>query len=168
MIPLVKCAACGNDLAETAKMCPRCGAPHKRGSAFQGFLNVLIIGLVFVLVLVAVAASEDQKKQAVKTESAIEVTAVQLQKDYDANEVAADQTYRGRILRVSGKVSSINKNIADDPYVVLRTKDFAGVHAHFQSAGPLADLKKGEAISVRCRGDGFMVTSPMLRDCVLD
>jgi RNA polymerase subunit RPABC4/transcription elongation factor Spt4 len=168
MIPLVRCVACGNDIAQAAKMCPRCGTSQRtRSGAGLPIVLLLIVGVVAIAAIVA-NYEETKKKEAVRIEPAIEVTAVQLQKDYDANEVAADEKYRGHILRVSGKVSSINKNIVDDPYVIMRTKDFGGVHAHFQSAGPLAELKKGEAISVRCRGDGFMVTSPMLRDCVLD
>lgn len=98
----------------------------------------------------------------------IDVTAKELQADYDANEVAADNKYRGKALRVSGTVESIGKNVTDDPYVRLRTREFAGVMAFFdETAGP-ASLRKREDVTLRCVGDGYSIDSPVLHHCTID
>ena len=98
------------------------------------------------------------------------VSSDQLYRAYDANEIGADQQYRDQILRVTGAVQSINKNILDDPYVVLWTpNEFMGTHCQFTGDGAgLARVSKGDHISVRCRGAGKVVGSPILRDCVLE
>lgn len=54
--------------------------------------------------------------------SVIRVTAVDLWKAYDANEVAADAMYRGKTLEISGAIDEIGKDLLDTPYVNLRTK----------------------------------------------
>lgn len=41
------------------------------------------------------------------------MSAVQLGRDYDANEVAADDKYRGQTLLVTGTVESIDKDMFD-------------------------------------------------------
>ena len=74
------------------------------------------------------------------------------------------------MLRVTGVVGSINKDIVDDAYLVLRTTEFAGVHAKFQGdvTKVLAGFSKGEKVTVKCRGNGYIINSPMLSDCVVE
>jgi len=43
--------------------------------------------------------------------------------DYGANEVAADQRYKGRVIETSGVVGEIKKDILDRPYVLLQTTE---------------------------------------------
>lgn len=98
----------------------------------------------------------------------IDVTAKDLQRAYDANEVAADQQYRGRVLRVTGSVRSIDKDFTDQPIVWLRTRDFGGVMSYFDDASGPASLRKGQKVTVRCVGGGRTIDSPVLRRCVLE
>ena len=97
------------------------------------------------------------------------VSAVQLFRDYDENEVAADQKYKGKRLAVSGTVQSIDKNAFDNITIKLRTvNEFMPVHAsstnkHEQMA---AALKKGAKVNWLCDGAGFIIGSPVLRKCV--
>lgn len=134
------------------------------------------LGLVFVaLLLMAPKGCESKKEKQEATNEvasstqAVDVSASQLFADYKANEVAADSKYRGKVLRVSGKISTIGKDVMDDPYVELATSnDFEGVHAGFDSEGALGSLKKGQKVTVRCRGNGSSIGSPMLEHCVLE
>ena len=97
------------------------------------------------------------------------MSADQLYADYAANEVNADNLYRGKALRVSGTVEAIKKDIADNPYVVLATKNkFTGVHAKFDSARSLDRLSVGDGITVRCYGNNVIMGSPMLTGCVFN
>jgi hypothetical protein len=144
-----------------------CGATQKQGFSLKSGL-VLGIGVVIVIGIVGANRKKEQERAEVTTAAPIDVRASELQADYDANEVAADDKYKGAVLRITGTVESINKNILDDPYVILHTGDFKGVHCHFNSSQGLQALRKGEQVVIRCRGDGYVINSPVARDCVLE
>jgi len=99
---------------------------------------------------------------------AIEVSALQLYKAYDDNEVAADQRYKGKALAVTGTVLSIDKDAFDNIVVQLRgDNDFMGVHAGLddEHEALAASLKKGTKVKWKCDGGGRILTSPVLRNC---
>lgn len=109
-------------------------------------------------------AEADQQAPA---EPNIKISALDLYKAYHANEVAADGQYKGRMLVVSGTVTTIGKDIMDDPYVSLQAdNEFETVNAYFgkDKVDELSRLKKGDSISVTCRGNGMTIGSPVL-DC---
>lgn len=56
MAKLVKCKACGNDVAKSAKVCPHCGAKNKRG----GGCGVVVVA-VFVIIVAAFVASKGRE-----------------------------------------------------------------------------------------------------------
>jgi hypothetical protein len=104
------------------------------------------------------------------TEQPIGVTAEQLRKDYEANEVSADDRYRGKPLLVTGTLHAIKKDLFDAPYIELETSNqFEGVWAHFakSDAGSLGKLSRGYRVTVRCIGHNVVMGSPQLEDCVL-
>lgn len=103
-------------------------------------------------------------------EAAIDVSAADLERAYRSNEVAADNRYRGRLLRVSGTVASIEKDIFNDPQVSLRTNAyFEKVTCHFKGDHPaLAKLLRGQRVLLRGRGGGSMLGSPTVRHCAID
>lgn len=166
---LVSCKSCGNEVSTKAKACPKCGAPRSTGMGVGKVLLLIVVGLM-VVSAVGASAKHDREKEAVSQgTSAINVSADQLQVDYQANEVSADNQYKGKVLRVSGAVQAIKKGITDKPYVVLWTKnEFEGVHANFESEQGLSGIAVGQHITVRCIGDNVIMGSPMLRDCILD
>ena len=101
---------------------------------------------------------------------ALVVTAKDLWSAYDANEVAADEQYKGKRLIVTGKLQSIDKGILDDVVLKLRTKNqFLSVHATLRDSekAAAAALKKGVTVKVRCIGDGLILGSPLLKKCRL-
>ena len=101
----------------------------------------------------------------------IAVTAEQLRKDYKANEISADEHYRGRILEVSGTVEAIRKDFLDKPVVEFETTEmFEMVDAHFakSQAGQLRNLSRGSQVTVRCTGNNVVMSRPQLKDCVLE
>lgn len=96
------------------------------------------------------------------------VTARKLFADYQANEVSADNAYKGKALAVTGTVDSINKDITDDVYVSLSTSnEFMSVHARGLPKDVAAGLAKGQQITVVCKGAGMIMSSPMLDDCAM-
>ena len=96
-----------------------------------------------------------------KTRKGFKISAATLIAAYEANEVAADEKFKGKLIEVTGVIDSIAKDILGDPYVTLGSgKDFeiAHVQAMFpaSAAKQLAGLRKGtnDHGSVRLRRQG--------------
>jgi hypothetical protein len=74
--------------------------------------------------------------------------------DYDANEIAADNKYKGKTILITGKVDSINKGVTGKGYLALRAKGAPlGMQAHLNSDGTegAASLSKGSLVYLVCK-----------------
>lgn len=60
---------------------------------------------------------------------AVAVDAGTLHRAYAANEIAADELYKGKPLKVTGTVADIASDVSDEPMVSLRVSEFESVHA---------------------------------------
>lgn len=85
---------------------------------------------------------------------AVKVAANSIVSEYKENGVAADAKYKGKLVEVSGTVKTIDKTIADTPYIALESYEYAIVD-HVQCmfersrAAELTSVKKGEKITLR-------------------
>jgi tRNA_anti-like len=101
---------------------------------------------------------------------ALAVSALKLYLDYQANEVAADNVYKGKQLEVTGMVTSIRKDFLDNVILEMATtNEFESVDAYLvkEDDAKAASLQKGNEVMVICEGGGMTVGSPMLRSCSL-
>lgn len=99
----------------------------------------------------------------------VEVTATKLFADYDANEVSADDKYRGKAVMVTGIVRRISKNLDDDAVVELATpSEYNSVDATLADAKQGAALKKGQKVVARCRGVGKATLSVVVDKCSIE
>lgn len=74
--------------------------------------------------------------------------------DYEANEIAADNKYKGKTILITGKIDSINKGITGKGYLALRAKGAPlGMQAHLSSEGTegAASLSKGTLVYLVCK-----------------
>ncbi len=96
--------------------------------------------------------------------------AEQLVSAYEANEVAADRTYRGRTITVSGRIRDIAKDLGDNMYVTLEGPgdSFRAVQCTFSARheGTLAELSQGEYVRLVGHCEGLMA-NVQLEDCRL-
>lgn len=185
----VACPGCGNPMSSaepTPAMAatPPAAEPRKKRTAKKMFAWTAL-GFAALIVFIAYQGSESKSRSpaagpAVDSVSAAErprapatppkprdVSAKDLYAAYKANEVAADNEFKGSALAVSGTVGTIGKDIMDDPYVTLYSDNqYETVNAYFSKAGApeLAKLKKGDSVTVTCKGNGMVLTSPVL-DC---
>ncbi|MBX3223807.1 MAG: hypothetical protein KF795_25060 [Labilithrix sp.] len=116
------------------------------------------------LAVAAAAAAAEQELKA----SSIAVTSMQLFNDYQANEVAADNAYKGKQLLVTGTVASIDKGPFGGLVLRLATpNEFMSTMCRMERSeqSALAQLQKGERIRVLCKGTGMVLGSPSLDDC---
>ena len=98
---------------------------------------------------------------------AIQVSAQQLASAYTGNEVSADRAYKGKLLAVSGVVSSIGKAaFTETPVISLNGEPF-NVYAEFDDPDTAARMYPGEFITLVCKSEGKTLVSPYLDDCRL-
>lgn len=116
--------------------------------------------------------SEDEKEneKIVTTESvAAQITAIKLCQEYDANEVAADENYKGRVIEVTGSINDIKKDVLDKMYVSLEGCSFLeDVQCYFSEnqTSALTKLKKEQKITVRGKCEGLFGTIRM-KGCII-
>lgn len=94
--------------------------------------------------------------------------------EYDSNEIAADNKYKKKYVRVSGTVEDLGKDILDDIYVTLDgggadDMGLRAVQAYFKKSDSdaIAQVAKGQSMTVVCRVDGLMM-NVILKDCVIE
>jgi hypothetical protein len=98
----------------------------------------------------------------------LQTTAEQYDADYDANEVAADQKYKGKKILLTGVIESVNEDFKDDAYVVLKASNpILGVHAELNERGKAgaSALAKGTAIYLVCDSGARIIGSAIARNC---
>ncbi len=136
---------------------------------------VYFVGIaIFAGTLSAVSAPREDA-HAAETESeaisvladTIELAAQQLYLDYQANEIAADVLYKGKPLVISGDVEAIQGDSLDQPVVHLSAGPDARVLLMGLTTTDAAGLRKGEAITAACTGDGMARETPAMRHCDL-
>jgi hypothetical protein len=130
----------------------------------------LVLGLWIGLTMFCCAGSGG-RSTSVYPPGSISVSAGTLIQEYEDNEVAADGTYRGKRLAVTGKIESIGKDILDNPYVTLSSDgniSFPSVQCMFddKAIGVLSSLRKGMSITLEGTCDGKL-GNVLLKDCSL-
>jgi len=107
-------------------------------------------------------AATGVKEKPKPVEIPIKVTSKAIVSAYEANEVQADNLYRGKMVEVRGRIGEIKKDVFNNLYVTLDTEDpyeIREVQAFFDDtmSETLAALKKGEHLSVICKVEGLMM-----------
>jgi tetratricopeptide (TPR) repeat protein len=110
---------------------------------------------------------EDEAKK--RAREAIHVSAEDLIAQYKANEVSADQAYKGRWLEVRGTVDKVGKDLLDTMYVTLKSGqqfDFVSVQCFFEKEweNALASVKPNYIYKIRGQCDGKFA-NVLLRKC---
>lgn len=116
--------------------------------------------------------AEPEKKITVAKEieeTVIKVSAKNIIAEYEANEVSADNKYKDKKIEITGRIAEIKKTIWDTLYVEIGNGDqysFRNAQAYFSDENNdiLANLKKGQNITVICTGGGLII-NVQLEDC---
>ena len=135
--------------------------------------NLLIVGLVFLSIVLGCSApantsqpsnsSENSSGNGSKnstdstSEKPVNVSAKELTKTYDENELAADEKYKGKMIAVSGKISNIAETLGNLT-VSLEGHDIVkSVMCSFDESekSNITKLKKGQQVTLVGKGDGM-------------
>lgn len=112
--------------------------------------------------------SGDQPSSAPAPAPATPVSAEQLLTEFEANEVRAVQTWKGKRVEITGLVDSVGLDFMDDPVVNIGTgKDFEilTIMCNPSNGDRAAQLNKGEPITVTATIKGEIMGTPHLDDC---
>lgn len=157
-----------------AKFCPNCGwKPGMSGTNKFLIAIALLFGVPGICVGLSATSGSSSDPAPVASAPAprprpIGVSAARLFKDYDANEVSADDAYKGRRLQVSGVIASIDKDMFDHVVVhLVGASRYQTVSATMlpSEKSAAARLSKGNTMDVVCVGAGKIITDPQLDDC---
>ena len=88
----------------------------------------------------------------------------------ESNEVATDIRLKGKIIEISGRIQSVNKNAFDSMYVSLETRNQfmpANVHPNKQDESIIAGLRRGQNVVFRCQRMKRWVGAPSGDNCIL-
>lgn len=146
------------------------------------WVGIGIGGLIVLLIIIAIVSPSGEEETVTPaaptvtatpapTPEIIRVTAQELYSAYEANEVAADAKYKGKVIEVSGVVDTIGKDFLGTPYVTLTSGgryEVWGVQCMFSNKDEpqLAQLSKGETVAVRGKCDGYLV-NVLIKKCIL-
>ncbi|HUY26166.1 MAG TPA: hypothetical protein VMV27_01995 [Candidatus Binataceae bacterium] len=179
MAKLISCKVCSKEVASSAGKCPHCGAPISGGGGKFRRVVLGMIGLVVLLGFIgALLGNHDQSSTDSRGASAsapptpeLSINAIRLVEDYEANEVAADQKYKGKTIEVNGMVGSVGKDILNSMYVTLgqREDDIASAQLFFakEHENELASLSRGQFLDAVCVCDGKMM-NVILKNCQIE
>ena len=107
-----------------------------------------------------------EKKKLYEQRKSQTISAKNLYANYEANEVSADQNFKGKTFYVTGIVDDIKKDFMGDIYVTLKTeKMFTWVNCYLDDEKTAAKLRKGQRVTFKGECDGMVVTVVTMKDC---
>lgn len=99
----------------------------------------------------------------------ISVLADDLYSEYHENEVAADNKYKGKRIKVTGIVAEIRKDFMDDEIIDLKTDNqFMDIHCEMNKSesDKVVNLRKDSQVILIGKCKGMIIGSVQLDDCV--
>lgn len=117
-------------------------------------------------------SSTGKRPAATASHLAVEVAIGTILKDYKANEIRADGLYKGKDVRVTGKLISAKKGIAGGMYVTLGSGaafEIPALQCSLRSNQEerAASLNKGESVTVEGTVSGLM-GNVQVGDCIIN
>lgn len=136
---------------------------------FKHLLSLIVVS-GFLIIAFGSDDQESTESEISTVQPSITVSAEKLYSDYEDNGVAADGKYKGKVIRVTGVVNNIDRDIMDNIYVTLKGDQYFGdIQCFFSESyvGIASQLSKGQRITVKGMCDGKLM-NVMLNGCVIE
>lgn len=189
------CQNCGKQIPDGSTFCTECGSAQNAAQASQfnqapiaqskkkkpGCL--IAVGVVAAIILLVAIIPKGDSEPEIKPASAsanvespepsetpVSVSASDLYKQYDENEVSADKLYKDKLLQLSGVIDSVTVTLGQIQVIVTDGQEWSWVmvYCNFEDAqsDTVSTLKKGDNVVIqgRCRGKAL---TPALDDCAI-
>ena len=128
---------------------------------------------LFLFVIIAFGSLDEfenlgeSPKVSADSKPSVKISASRLYKEYDANEIAADQKYKGKIIEVTGVIRDIGNDIMNNAYVTLAGDEYFGdIQCYFNKKSVVAKLSKGKRITIIGSCSGLLMNVQM-DNCIL-
>lgn len=105
--------------------------------------------------------------RAAPAERVIDTSQSELLAAYAANGINADARFKNRLIRLSGTIDAIDRDVLGNPFLTFQADGFERAQCLFRDAKPLSGLRSGQQVTIvgRCAGKfGFI----LVRDCRID
>ena len=121
--------------------------------------------LALLAILVACETETGIAEEIADKEPELVVTAAQMVADYEVSESAGNEKYKGKVVLVTGVISSIYRGFLQTPYVELE----AGVRCNFSDNedAVMLMLTEGQTVSMKGQGDRLFLNVE-LRGCTVE
>lgn len=177
---MVKCKKCGKVYPINLSNCPDCF--EKRRLPVGIVIGIVICSIVLGVCLVSLIGSITSDETPSETiddytneESVIEyieITASDIYAAYQENEIAADQKFKGKLVKITGIASTINSaDVLTSANILLKTDNslLGCVQCNFNSenAPDLANIQKGQAVTIIGTCNGLSFYNVLISACVL-
>ena len=132
--------------------------------------NILSAGALTIFIILG-GGSYDTDGGAEKIAAATPdfvLSANTLYREYERNSVAADAKYEDKIVKVSGIVQSIGKDITDTAYLVIGGTGFLdGVQCMLPGGqeSAVANVREGQFVTLKGKVSGEMMGTVIVRNC---
>lgn len=178
MSKMIKCKTCGANIASNAKTCPGCGAKNKKPFYARVWFWVLIVVVVFGVIGGSSDTNESTKSsntdvavnstnntdttQEIKenpVEEVITISAEELAKAFEDNEINANKLYKDKMLEITGTVYDIGEMLGSTYIVLAANEEFAITQTQCsfkdeEQISKVAELSKGDTVTVIGKCDG--------------
>ena len=132
--------------------------------------NTLSAGALTLFILLgggSLDTDEGAEKISVSTPDYV-LSANTLFREYDTNSVAADAKYEGKIVKVSGTIQNIGKDIMDTAYLVIGGSGFLdGVQCMLPRGQEdlVARVSKGQYVTLKGKVSGQIMGNVIVNNC---
>ena len=129
--------------------------------------------LMLTMLIVAAGCTDrlpDQDRRILSTGVTAKLSTDILWKEYHADKRAADKKYWGKVVEITGKVTSVVQDPSTPPHIMFnpQPQSPAGVQASLlddQAPATLAAAVVGQKLTLRCFCEG-LATNVMLKSCI--
>ena len=129
----------------------------------------LVIGAIVLIVVLMLAVGIFSDGEPEPDEPPIPITARELYREREMNATRYDQNYKGKWVRISGIVSSVDggavKLAADESSFFSIGMSVKEVWLNDLSTGAQASVSAGDRVAATCKVGDFIILSIMLNDC---
>lgn len=155
---MMKCKTCGEDIAKSAKVCPKCGAKNKQPFYKKKRFYALVLVLVVIIGLFGYIKLQPKYEATVITPAGEveQLTASELCTIDKDNQAKFEKVYSGSSVEVTSKVESITTNMTNSMFnfgFTLDEIDLEGGWKVLVKHGEydLSELQVGDTLNVKSK-----------------
>ena len=169
-----KCKSCQTEIDEKATKCPNCKA-DQRNWFRRHKITSAILGLILLGIVIGAAGGNNNSQQAnnnkantsEQSQEVIQVTPAQLADDFDANQVAAEDKWKGKLVQFSGTISNITDTGLAFSGISSNPGSFTQISCRITDKAQLRTVANGQTVTVKGKVGAQSVGVIDVSDCSL-